>query len=659
MTDPTRKKARASRPPELKLVVAEKVPADELYIVSAHPTLPGVLDLNEFSKGTLNSASKGLSESKGFSGRPELSKALAPYYRSQLATAPRNTVEGVRAALRAWWRLFEEAKDISPVNSLGDINELHGALAARAGFNPGYVSVLLKAVNPARQDQGQGPLHFIVPAKPTKTSELPDKQAIAAIYYDLKTRVRNCFARFERADNLAAAGLTPSCFDMENGSGQEAVVHSAYRSHVASSGNPLPLTVPGFTLDTKKGTPDLELLSLPVFGLYPNKADVQAMLLLVLLKTGWNAQTAIDIDATGEWLRRHPTSTDHHLIVGTKTRGSTEQVAIGLNRSELSPGNLLSALMTRTAPLRQLLLTQLTKAEAFAEANPSDEANLRVAELRRKTTSLWLFVDPTRKNAVGALKLDTYAQSHDEPVLRKWIRERNTRECLNASKKTSYLVPETITISDFRDAFVAFSYESSGFNWLVAKLAAGHTSMTALKQYLRQRQWKAHGERQVSSFMEHLWSEIRARRVVDPAVLRALMDRGEITEVQRQRWESHKDRTRIGVGCRDFKNPPLQVSPEHTAGAGCRTQRCTLCPHAVVFNDSVSHIARRLAELQFLQSQMPLTAWYESSFPDEVEATNLTLTLFPPDEVERLVGHWAQEIRNGNHRVLQFEGAYV
>lgn len=658
MVDPTRKRQRASKAPMLSVVASPAALSDPLRIVSQHRTSPAVLDLNEFADGTLNKVVNYPQWTGGFKGRPELIAELAPYYRAQLATATQATAERIQAGLRAWWRLLDATDHLAPVSRLEHLNELHGALAAREGFTAGQMSALLRAANPARVERKLPTLVFEAPREPAKPADLPDKRAIAAIYHDLKNRVRSCQERFQRADTLAAQGaLSPACNAVPL---SEATVHFSYRAHAAKSGNPVPAVVPGLRLELKAETPELQRLSLPVFGCFPSKADVQAVLLLFLLKTGWNAQTALDLAATGPWLRKHPTSAEHHLVVGTKSRGNSEQVAVGLEKSELSPGRLIQALLERTKPLREKLFGQLAAVEAQQAEIPSEAGHLLAAELRRKSRSPWLFVDPSRKNAIGALKLDTYAQSHDEQVLRKWIREANEREARRAELNGAapYRIPESITISDFRDAFIAFSYESSGFNWLVAKLAAGHASIESLKTYLRHRQWRAHGERQVSNFQEALWAEIQQRRIVDPAILRGLVERGEVTEAQRQRWADHKDRTRVGMGCKDFRHPPKQVVPDHTEGAGCRVQRCTLCPLGVVFNDSLGHLARRLAELQVLQEQMPLTSWFESSFPEEVDATNATLALFEPGRVQAELEHWRTEIREGRHRVLQFEGSY-
>ena len=422
MVDPTRKRRRELRAPELRLAATPAPPCDPLRIVTAHATRPWVLDLNEFADGTLNKVTNYPHSGVGFRGRPELVAVLAAWYRVTLATAAKKTVTSVQTALRAWWRLFDATHEVASVHCIQDISELHAVLAVRSGMQRPHIHLLLRVLNMARQSLGLPKLHFDVPKEPPRASSLPEKKAIAAIYQELKSRVRSCCDRFEAADASAAVGRILLAQRLGDASLCEADVHATYRAHLKACSKALALSAPGLSLQVRQGAPPLQCLSLPVFGLYPRKADVQAVLLLFLLKTGWNAQTALDMDVTGAWLRPHPMSEQHHIVVGLKSRGNTEQIAVGLEKSQLSPGRLVKALVDRTCALRALLASQLAAAQAQYQCDPSDEQRLVVAELRRKSKSPWLFVDHTCRNTIRALDLDTYLQSSGEGVLRKWIR---------------------------------------------------------------------------------------------------------------------------------------------------------------------------------------------------------------------------------------------
>ena len=114
----------------------------------------------------------------------------------------------------------------------------------------------------------------------------------------------------------------------------------------------------------------------------------------------------------------------------------------------------------------------------------------------------------------------------------------------------------------------------------------------------------------------------------------------------------------MGMGCKNFKNPPSRLAPEHVAGTGCRVQRCILCEHGIVFDDSLSGLTCRLAELETIHTRIPLPAWNESTFPEELESLNATLDDFAVDAVAEHLMYWRCEIAEGRHRVLDFEGAY-
>jgi len=72
--------------------------------------------------------------------------------------------------------------------------------------------------------------------------------------------------------------------------------------------------------------------------------------------------------------------------------------------------------------------------------------------------------------------------------------------------------------------------------------------------------------------------------------------------VQRRRLADHRMRTRVGMGCLDPAHPPSVLVPDHRGGL-CPVQRCTLCRHGVLFEDSLPGLAVRMAELRFIRSR--------------------------------------------------------
>lgn len=655
MSEPGRKKHKARKPVPVAAAVPEGT--DPLVFFTTHKHRPGVVDLNELARGMSN-AKGGLTKWKGpFTGRPILINELAPHLKATYGGTPQTTLRTLKQNLRAWWRLFDQYEDVAPVRMLEDITDVHGALVVRAKLAGSAVSGFLALVNRARTARHLPQLYWPTPQGNDAPSWLPDPKDVARLYHHLKRQVFATLDRWSAAD--AAAQIGPDWSGNFTSrpprtpwSTEE--MHATFRGIVRRCDHPCPDLTEAHAALGARDTKALQHRFTLVYGLYPCAADVKLFLYIFLLRTGWNAQVAIDLDISSDCVVPHPTSQAHHVVRSVKTRGNTEQVAIGLNKSQLSPGNLIQALVERTKPLHEHLKAELAKREALLQVSSTDvELRLEVAELRRQVKSPWLFVDAKRGARISSLNLNNYNGGGEGAVTFKTLLQD-----LNESLPVVQTVDNRITLSDFRDAYVAFAYERSGYNWLVAKLAAGHMGIKSLKTYLRHRQWKAHGEKKVGAFTEAMWDEIKTHRVVDAAILHARVQRGEITDAQRRRWLAGKDRTRCGVGCKDFQHPPKHIVPEHRPGDGCRVQRCTLCHHAVVLRDSLPHLARRKAELIFIKHHVSLTTWGQSSFEVELQSTDTTLGEFDAQEVQRQLAHWTAEIEAGRHVVFHFEGAY-
>jgi hypothetical protein len=237
------------------------------------------MDLHEFADGTLNKVVPYPQWGGAFRGRPHLITELAPYIRAVYRKAPESTVTGVLSFLRAWWRLFDKTEELAKVNVLEDISDLHGALQLRADFPATFRSQFLNLVNLARNTKALAPLDFPAADTNPKLVDSPARKAVAAVYYDLKSRVRGVIARFEAADTAAAAGRVWQNVDSQEASEQplrEEDVHATYRAAILAKNHPCPASGIRLFLSREADVQPLERMSLPVFGLYPSKADTQA-----------------------------------------------------------------------------------------------------------------------------------------------------------------------------------------------------------------------------------------------------------------------------------------------------------------------------------------------------------------------------------------------
>jgi hypothetical protein len=204
-----------------------------------------------------------------------------------------------------------------------------------------------------------------------------------------------------------------------------------------------------------------------------------------------------------------------------------------------------------------------------------------------------------------------------------------------------------VVAKDARLAWIGHAYVHSGYHQLLTKLAGNHGSLRTTRHYIRSMRYRAYSEDQIRKLQDALFAEIGSGRVVDPTRLRLLVENGSITPDQERRLADHRQRTSVGMGCLDPVAPPKQVAPDHRDGALCRVQRCTGCPHGIVFPDSVSPLARRLAELMHLRRAMPMAAWDGSSLADEQDSVGQTLAYFDAGLVEAEVAGWMKKLEEG------------
>lgn len=235
---------------------------------------------------------------------------------------------------------------------------------------------------------------------------------------------------------------------------------------------------------------------------------------------------------------------------------------------------------------------------------------------------------------------------------------RELSSLLEPKFKPLVKVSEKFRLSFMRDCFLNQTYINSGFNILLTKAAAGHKNVDTTMGYLRNWYRRKQNHKTMQTFQEHMWAEIKIHRLVDPVVLAQLMRNGEITLEQRKRLEQGKDRTQMGMGCKDIKHPPSDIIPDHISGTNCPDHICILCSHGMMFPDSYHYLARRQAELEFIQGKIPVDAWLGSDFVVEFEVLVINLEQFDASSVEKSLIYWRQQIKDKKHIVLDLGGDY-
>lgn len=272
---------------------------------------------------------------------------------------------------------------------------------------------------------------------------------------------------------------------------------------------------------------------------------------------------------------------------------------------------VLEAQIQSTLALRRQIQSQIDEVKDALKNDPANfKLRRKVELLQEKIKTPLLYLGNKGWHAGQALNprgwtITTPDNTTLNTVLRSVIERYEIRD---ANGKLL-----SITVSDLRDAWIGYAYQKSGYSWLIGKLAAGHANASTLRAYLRQRQWRARGEQQVLKLQDALWKEVRGRRMIEPSILRMMVERGDITDEQRVRLEAYKERTRMGMGCRDPEHPPVSVAPGHVQGMVCRVQRCVLCPHGLLFADSLDGLTRRKAELLYIRETTPISLWLQST----------------------------------------------
>ena len=610
----------------------------------------------------------------GFRGRPVLARQLLPIL-SELygATKPAHFNSRL-SSFRTFWRFLDtldEAGGLLQVNELADIGIAHGVLWARKQV-PAYSSYfgVRQAIELAREHHGMSPLVWPSTQMPkAKVSEVATPEQVQKIYIFLKHRVYETFAWWREADSLALKGrnlLLVPVEDRPTSSVTAADLHATYRALIAKTGNPVPSTADLFhelgyeamskgggirgisTIYKNSGTGIRKLLD----GLYPSSRSLQNMFYLFLIQTGWNPQVLLDINPSdSNWaVPIGNLDSDIYRISSFKVRSGTWQRTISRGKPSHNPYQLIRRLWERTAPLRAA----------------SNSGQIRSSSKRIVSRSPWIF--PVYNAEMGVSALDEQSYNGGD-YLRELCKEINQTTCTKkltevkecpAVEMGSAFVPEDMKASDFRDVFIGNEFLQSGFNFVVAMFAANHASMRTTRRYLRDRSYRNYGEGELKKLMNHLWDETETRRTVDPAILRALCERGVISEPQRERWQNGKDRTYLGMGCINPKAPPPAIDPTNNGSGICRNQHlCVLCHLGIVFPDSLRDLTKRLAEVKTLRGKMPMSSWLRASvLQAELEGLTGTIAQFDTAEAISLERFWLEEIREGRHTIIEWEGVH-
>ncbi len=169
-------------------------------------------------------------------------------------------------ALRAFWRFLDgyERYGMEPISQLSDIstslsilwlNPIDEMWSAHSRQAHEIIGVLVRNARKREKMQSAWAWHPYPRAESTESKELPTEGQIRTAMHLLKQSAYGIYARWKRADAMAAEGknlltVSRSRQGERNQKGQlkrafdfeltEADAHATYRAFIVSSGNPLP-----------------------------------------------------------------------------------------------------------------------------------------------------------------------------------------------------------------------------------------------------------------------------------------------------------------------------------------------------------------------------------------------------------------------------------
>ncbi|MBO1905301.1 hypothetical protein KHP60_09710 [Microvirga sp. 3-52] len=624
------------------------------------------IDLSEFAFGGRRDHVDPRARDKwsgDYQGRRPFAYEFAEHF--QLSRPPEGDKRQILSFLRTLFRFLDEIDPGRHVSGCSQLEDGHGALLQRWAEARGLGGQVYKGikgiVDAMRAARDEDPLFW--PARHRDVlgyREDIDEKGVQRLFNAFKKEAMSIKSMFREGEVLAARGSDPrgearlpSSADWEARENHAWLVHELTRERLlykeevyANQGQGLnkandrtlkhdgpEYLAPGMGVRGREGIVG------KLRWFHPSYHDTAVFLWLFLLGTGWNLATALALDVTAdnEWCQDHPQKPEFKIVHSYKERADRHVFALSLAKPEWHPYRIVRFMIERTAPMRRTVEHRLGEARERHDADPTPARARDVARLEAVARSPWLYHVVNKVGEVSCFEGQDCARLNE--IARVVAKGHGLAE-----EHPSLLKMAT---GDSRDAWIGHAYAASGYDILIAKLGAQHADTRVLRHYLRQRRYRAHSEAAVRRVQDAAFAEIATGRKLDPTRLRILVEKGEITAEQERRLLDKRQRTRLGMGCLDPRNPPREVAPTHVEGSLCRVQRCTGCVHGLVFEDSLEPLARARAELIFIKRTFPLTAWAGSSWEDEERSLDATLAEFGADRVEPLIDHFLGKLTTG------------
>ena len=190
----------------------------------------------------------------------------------------------------------------------------------------------------------------------------------------------------------------------------------------------------------------------------------------------------------------------------------------------------------------------------------------------------------------------------------------------------------------------------------------GHKNLATTRSYVATRAARNESHAAVKSVLDDVFQQIFERRQWDPTLTRAVVEGVDLSDEAKLRLRLYRSQmTYDGCVCANPFNPPRDIDPGNPLDGKTRCiqgHRCAAksCPLAYVFEESLPWLARRTAELEWIEQELGTVRFSISSEKDDLIGLRKTLSQWPEADVQRELEIWRTKLKEGTHRPLRFAG---
>lgn len=673
--------------------VPENLPQKSWVLRSTHPDSPNFYrDFSEFASGIGESDLRGSGRGKNnrysltFSGRPGLLADLMTAIRASYTTRPHNSVQTLCAGMRSLWRFLDGyeshlAKAGTQQRRIDSLHQITGPLLdlwSQPGPNARweaaaetYSRMVRRLILDAVEVHALPPVRLTsLRVRPRTPKDTLSEDAALLLIRFLTQNVADIFRRWKRADSLAAKGRDLLSLLNEKGDlpptvvPTEADAHATYRALIERTRNPLPslddlwsgignvtqrktkrVILPGWWPKHGRGSSQVgEKVSAIVSwsdcagGLYASTRDLSLMALLCLARSAWNPSTLLRLNAD-DWHNGY--DEDHMWVYAQKNRpGKALQYTVSASKHMTGMYSILSRLAKRSEPIRTMSLASVSEGILGEQARQS----------------IWHGF-----TSGSSVKPSTLDFTHGPKIMGQWLDKCIQK--INASQSNAVRVARA-TPGDFRDIAAAIMYRASRYSMWTMMVMLGHKNIATTRLYGFRRHARQESDLLVVKTLDDVFKQIKHKKAWEPSMTRAHVENVDITPEALERLAAYrKNRTYSGAYCSNPTEPPPSIDPNHPRDGRTRCVQGHLCvaracPQAVVISDSLEHICKTVAELEWRQANTGIVRFWTGSEEEDLSILRKILHLWPADAANRHLAVWRNRIASGAHFPIIFAGQH-